>query len=820
MDILNYETIYFDENLPFKIYNQVLTSYPYHWHSELEIVMALNNEVNILLGSRKFQLNKGDFFIVNKNQVHSINTSTSNKPCELLILQINAKILKSKHSVDLTKYHFFIDQENISIDLKQNLKLIFGNILNFTVNKPQNFEIYAKKYLLDLILILLSNFVVSDNESEFLSNITDKKINKVIAFVNENYSNPDLTLSTIAQEFNLTPQYLANQFKKNTNISLIRYLSITRLNKSLQKLITTDENIVDIAIEFGFPNTKSYYKTFSDVINTSPTKYRKEKKLTATMNQTKSYFGISTKSTLNEIFEYLKEIPRDVQKLQSVKNTTIKIEKFDTNKPFTKSFKKILGFAHANYGLRFDFMEQLSIIQKEIGFEYARFHGIFNDEMEVCRLNEKEEIYFNFNHIDALFDNLLKNNIKPFLEIGFMPTLLAKNNSTVFDYKASVSPPKDLNLWLDLLRKFFNHIIEKYGNEEIESWYFEFWNQPDLIDFFWCGTKEEFFDFFYESFVAIKKINSNLKIGGFGNLEFVDYKDWLKDFKNFCVKKNITLDFGSFHIYPVSFKIDNENKKTNEIILADKNNFKNSVDKLLKNFEKADVFSGNYFITEWNSSTHSRDLVHDTCFMNTFIIKNILENHSKVLGLVYWVFTDLFEEYNYEQPLFHGGFGLFTFNGIKKASYYAYVFLNKLGNEIIYQKEDIIVTKSNEGYQILMYNYVHYNELYSNFDISQISHTNRYDVYEESFEKNIDLFLNIEKNNYVVEQFFVNRDFGSSFDNWLEMGAPEILSKSSLEYLKNISVPNFKTWKFNSDVFEWSFVLKVHEIRLITLRKV
>ena len=140
----------------------------------------------------------------------------------------------------------------------------------------------------------------------------------------------------------------------------------------------------------------------------------------------------------------------------------------------------IRSYYDAPHGLREDFAKQLKMLQSDIGFEYIRFHGIFADELLAYNEKPDGEIYYNFNHTDKLIDLLLENNIKPFLELGFMPKDLTSTDASIFWWNCNVSPPNDINKWLDFLEAFIRHLINRYGIDEVLTWYFEFWNEPEI----------------------------------------------------------------------------------------------------------------------------------------------------------------------------------------------------------------------------------------------------------------------------------------------------------------------------------------------------
>lgn len=97
-----------------------------------------------------------------------------------------------------------------------------------------------------------------------------------------------------------------------------------------------------------------------------------------------------------------------------------------------------------------------------------------------------------FYNVDSIFDFLLDTGMKPFVELGFMPEAFASGTQTLFHYKANNTPPKDYDQWGDFIKQFGQHLIDRYGKEEVSQWFFEVWNEPNL-KFFFSGTRDEYF---------------------------------------------------------------------------------------------------------------------------------------------------------------------------------------------------------------------------------------------------------------------------------------------------------------------------------------
>nr|WP_251041039.1 helix-turn-helix domain-containing protein [Bacillus sp. ISL-45] len=347
-----------------------------------------------------------------------------------------------------------------------------------------------------------------------------------------------LSLQEIADEFSLNPQYLSRYFKSNVGESFKKKLGSIRLNKSLFSLRTTDETITEIALKYGFPDNKAYYRVFKEVLGITPMQYREKYKVDIEKNIPKDYLNINSGESLVNLFKHLVKKDRNDENRKDLITDGQKyyIDMKEFKGKITPTFTKLMAFGYAPHALRRDFTDQLQQIQQENGFEYVRFHGIFADQLLVYNEKQDGTYYFNFNHIDSLLDNLLKANVKPFIEIGFMPKDLASTEDKIFWWNAFASPPKDMNRWLILLEAFFKHIINRYGLMEVRTWYFEFWNEPEVKSF-WSGTEEEFFKLYEKSYKRIKRIDSEIRLGGFGLMSLAD--SWLENFESFMRKKNI-----------------------------------------------------------------------------------------------------------------------------------------------------------------------------------------------------------------------------------------------------------------------------------------
>jgi xylan 1,4-beta-xylosidase len=158
-------------------------------------------------------------------------------------------------------------------------------------------------------------------------------------------------------------------------------------------------------------------------------------------------------------------------------------------------------------------------------------------------------------------------------------------------------------------------------------------------------------------------------------------------------------------------------------------------------------------------------------------------------------------------------------NSIKKAGYNAFYLLSKLGNIFVYEGDGFYITRSSKGYQIILYNYCHFDKLYSHMDTSKITIEDRYSVFKNDNPKEFNFVLeNIDNGDYEIKEYRVNRKQGSSFDTWVEMGAPKCLEIEEMEYLKSKSYPMYKRKnKSINNSYEINTILQPHEIVLFEI---
>ena len=338
--------------------------------------------------------------------------------------------------------------------------------------------------------------------------------------------------------------------------------------------------------------------------------------------------------------------------------------------PLPHFWEHCVGSGHATLALRADWQAQLKQCREELGFRHVRFHGILDDDMGTLD-DESDKLLYSFHNADKIFDFVRSIDMRPIVELSFMPLALSSGDQTVFHYKANVTPPADYGKWATLVSKLASHWIDRYGANEVSSWPMEVWNEPNMKSF-WTGSMEDYFRLFETTHKALKHVHPGLQVGG----PVTAKNAWIDEFLDYCAKAGVPPDFVSTHTYPT----DALGKPGDDTKTALS---KGHLGILLEYAKKVREQVGKrpLYYTEWSTSSNPRDELHDDAYAAAYITHTLLNMGTVVDAYSYWTFSDIFEENYFPSEPFQGGFGLMTIQGIPKPAYRAYEILHRLGKE-------------------------------------------------------------------------------------------------------------------------------------------
>ena len=370
---------------------------------------------------------------------------------------------------------------------------------------------------------------------------------------------------------------------------------------------------------------------------------------------------------------------------------TVRVDAAAAGTPFPHFWEAMFGSGHATLAMREGYLRDLRAVKKITDFRYVRFHGILDDDVDVYNEDDHGNPVYNFTLIDTIYDGLLADGVRPFVELDFMPRQLAFNPDDlhVFWYKPNVSPPKDYLKWDGLVRALAQHLISRYGIDEVSKWYFEVWNEPNGD--FWGGVPQQqtYFDFYAQTARALKAVNPRLRVGG----PATAHAAWIRAFLHYVSAENVPIDFVSTHGYAddTAENLLGTHRKVPydaRVCLA--------VDRVRREIQRSALPNLPLFWTEWN--VEGKDGARDTTYVGPAVANTIRGCDGKVQMMSFWTFSDVFEESGPSRQPFTGMYGLRAYGGINKPSFYAFGLLHQLGDERLANPSDhAIVTRSKDG---------------------------------------------------------------------------------------------------------------------------
>lgn len=355
----------------------------------------------------------------------------------------------------------------------------------------------------------------------------------------------------------------------------------------------------------------------------------------------------------------------------------VRVDVAQAQVPVDRFFDLSVGSDYPGTLIREDSQAQLKLATDELGFRYLRFHGIFHDVLKTVRVENGQTVY-DWAGIDRLYDDLLRRHIKPFVELGFTPQALRTSDASIFYWKGNTSHPR-LDGWAKLIDAFARHVQQRYGADEVRSWYFEVWNEPNLDGFWEKADQKAYFELYDVTARALKAVDPALRVGGPSTAGAA----WVPEFLDHVRKSGVGVDFVSTHTYGVEGGFLDENGKSDTKLSASPNAIIGDVRKVRAEIAASSFPKLPLYFTEWSTSYTPRDAVHDSYVSAPYILTKLKAVQGIAQGMSYWTYTDLFEEPGPPTAPFQGGFGLMNPQGIRKPAWFAYKYLHALQGKAV-----------------------------------------------------------------------------------------------------------------------------------------
>jgi len=449
-------------------------------------------------------------------------------------------------------------------------------------------------------------------------------------------------------------------------------------------------------------------------------------------------------------------------------------------RPFPHFWEQMFGSGRAILSLRDSYRRDLRAVRDITRFSYVRLHAIFDDETGLYSVDSHGRPSLNFSYVDQIYDGLIENGVRPFVEMSFMPRdLAASTQPHAFWYQPLPNPPKSYEAWGEMVYAFVHHLVDRYGADEVAKWYFEVWNEPNID--FWTGNPKQstYFQLYDAAARAVKRVGP-LRVGGPATAQAA----WIPAMIAHAESGKIPLDFVSTHVYANDTSEDvlgtHERISRHDMVAR-------AVRKVYDDVQRSARPDLPIIWSEYNASYKNEVAVTDSPFMGPWLANTIRECDGLQTMMSYWTFSDVFEEQGVVQTPFYGGFGLIAAGAIPKAAFNDFALLHRLGAERLLPGGDgngsevgwaLATRRADRSLAIAVWNYAE----------------------PEDAGQPADYRVTV-RNGSVYHQIritTVDRGHGSALTSWERMNRPDFPSREQQQALRNSGgLPKPERSRFN-----------------------
>lgn len=696
-------------NLSFQVLHNEETSFLLE--PSLVIVFALHGSCTIHELDTEVVLPAAGIYAINPLTLYQISCDENTG---IICMRLAPELLQAAGWTEDTALHLNLPEADpadaVQMELRQQYAWLFYTFFQ-NGNETQMF-----RRALDLVNLLLLNFQINGQRARTGSTETMKRLQDILRIMHKQWREP-LSLAEVAAQQYVSNGYLSRLFRKYMGMTFNDYLVSIRLKHAQHDLQTTEKSITDIAYENGFKNVNLFISYFKKHYLATPGQYRQQSK---DQKQTTAERQEDVSDWLQTLLRYVPDVEStSVQEPVREFQGRVNVSRRGTS--LQHSWNRLMNIGYARDGLISTVQKQIQRAKTEIGFTYLRFHGIFDDDMHIYQVKQDGSSWYNFTYADLLFDFILSVGLLPFVELGFMPSRLAKTKNPLYDRGSIISIYNDVEGWEALVQATIAHWIERYGLDEVRKWRFTTFsiNYAGLPDI--PFSYQDYRDLYVTTYRVVKGLDAQLKFGGFGG--FVDItlsEDPGQRFLHDMQQCGCMPDFFTAQCYPhENILSDREflhftasQESTPSVLSRDTDFTEHFLQQLKDMLVHQGMSSAEIVLEEWRPTLWQRDLSCDTCYTAAWFVKNVFAC-SRLAGMMgYWLLTDFLEEWQVPGGVFYGGYGLFTVNGIPKAGYQALRLLALAGDEQLANGDGWVVTRKQDEIQIYLYHYCHYDAFY------------------------------------------------------------------------------------------------------------
>ena len=745
---------------------------------EIVLLMAFAQPCLIFYGEGKYELEAGDIciwdrFTKRETQDGMCGDGPLYRPakedwetCRALCLHIPAAILAQMCGRDVVQAEATRISRTHSLwgGLKDLMLRALMDVLE--ANRQEKSEHRA---LPQLYAWILDHCLISDKK---MAKTCEERLDYIRRYVHSGY-NRRLGLEHLASQMGLSVPYLSKFIKEHLGQNFHSYVDMVRPSYTRGEFEKNGGIFSSAALKCGFPNSMAFNRTFERIYHTAPAAYKRERRPRGRVPL-----------DLN-VCRWLRGIVDDLRSGDSSMAARGKIcvtAAAQTGRPYQKNWLKVLNLGYAEDLQKDSIQEHILRLKKELGFIYGRVENIFSQRLYVDIHSSSR---FNFSRVDMILDFLTQHGIIPFLNMSFTDKIIRKDVKSLFMKEDIVKEFADDAQYSRLIEEFFSHCVRRYGASAVEKW---------RIELRWIHKigeemNERWLDIFGILYRIVKKYSPGTFVGGFCfnvNGDWGVLEQYLKS------GKGVRPDFISVVCYPYCCPEDIKGAEHSPLV-RDMGYMGKKLDELNILLEQNGWDRRRLYISEWNISISNNNYLHDSCWKAAYILQTAGESMEKAWCMAHWGCSDRTMEYYDSVRLLNGRNGLLSRNGIGKPSYYAYEFLNRMGDGLIAKNQRYILSEDGEGnYYFVCNNLRPIRDFYYEQPDERVDCVWVKELFEDI---RIGFCLNLTsvcEQRYRVEILSVSTEGGSVMDEWLRLGHEDESSDMECSWLASVCVPHYR----------------------------
>ncbi len=733
----------------------------------IQIVCVVKGSINLKFNKKVISLKKDDLYIINSNKCYEfIETEEENT---LMVLQVKKSYLTEYLDLD-ENVNFTSD---ITSDDKNKIIRLLGELYLMGFNYQWDSADTDIKVNEILNLLKKKNAVENkDNNNRSVENIV-YDIARYIANSYLEISNNDIKLSDITDDFNINYYYLSRYFKRVIGLSFTDYLLRFKINHAADLLVNTDKKILDISIESGFSNVKSFNLGFRKYFNTTPSKFRNKFK------------NINKKILESNIYR-----EEETQKfLEKATSDKIKYFREDINEQFNIDFKSTSLLDRKNKNSIIDLNNVINIDSGFANIDVA-LKNFYTDNIIIHIYLDRENVYL----VDKNRELIELNKF----EYNYLINILKENKYNVMLVLNCEVPNSSKKLNSEFDKKFIsnlefnlNLISSIIGYKNLKKYIFgvNIYNIKELVQ---NGN----IDLVREQIELFNKIFED-KFGK-DNYKWCLYLNDINNFEDTQYIKVIADNIKKADEYIVEYNYDHisvDYAKASDYFI----NITNEINNILSLGIKQELVVGfNYDITNVHLKEEYR--INYARLFTLYLYLKFVRNGYRVAFTQYELSREdslvKYEKYSHNEL------------GIRNNDYYIMSFVNALGTELLEIENGMFVTRDDKDLIILLYdNYKDYYK-YTNENLSI------------DYDKEVNYKIDISNLNGIYKIIEYNID---CYDRSLNLNSEYIISISDEEklYLGGKTMPTLDI-KFEEIKNKYTYEIsrRILDIKLIKFQKI